>query len=214
MRIFKLSSWSVNYLLSIITLSTFALGETSWVGKREPANFKLVPQELNKTAILKCLDKLKGFVSDQETASIDNLKTKIERIYGLKRPMIQYRELFYKDQSNTKWKIEFYLTPDSLWGKEKYKLKYFKADDNGAFHEAQEHNKDDLLNKEALLKFDQFEQVEGDERWEKFIIPGDPLVSYKQKDFKLFELKVIRKNPKSLLLCNIAGGHPLCQCNL
>jgi hypothetical protein len=189
------------------------LAWSQWGQKREPAAFSRVPQELNEKAIVDCLPKLKGFISSQETTSIDNLKTKIERIYGLKRPMMKYRELQYKNGPGEKWKVEFYLSPESRWSREKYKLKFFKAEESGFFVETASPLKDDFLSKDAVLKFAQYEQVDSDERWERFVMPAEPAVSYKSRDFKLYELMVSNRSPKFSLLCNMAGGHPYCQCS-
>lgn len=179
--------------------------------KREPA-FSSVPRELNEKAILACLPKLMGLISAQETSSMDNLKTRIERVYGLKRSIIYYRELVYKSSAGDKWRVEFYLTSDSLWGKEKYRLKFFKASDDGSYVEAPSPIKEEFLSKDASLKFAQYEDVESDERWEKFSMPMEPTLEYKSKDFKIFELTANAKTSKTRLFCNIAGGHPFCQC--
>ncbi len=195
----------------LITLGC-QLGFAQFDGGREPS-FAQIPEQLNEKAILECLPKLKGFISSEETASLDSLKTKIERVYGFKRPLTQYRELIYKNQANEKWKVEFYLLPDSLWGKEKYKLKFFKTTDAAVYVEATAPIKDEVMTKEAALRFAQYEQVESDERWEKFVVPGDPLATYKSKDFKLFELSVFKKATKSGLICTIVGGHSYCQCS-
>lgn len=206
----------MDYRCSLVCLllitTSYHIAFAQFAGNREPA-FARIPEQLNEKAILECLPKLKGFISSEETGSLDSLKTKAERVYGLKRPMIQYRELIYKNQGNEKWKIEFYLLPNSLWGKEKYKLKFFRTTDTGVYVEVPAPIKDDVMTKEAALRYAQYEQVESDDRWEKFAIPGNPEGIYKSRDFKLYELNVIRKSPKMSLLCTIASGHPFCQCS-
>lgn len=174
-----------------------------------------IPKTLNEKAILNCLPKLKGFLNSDELTSLDNLKTKVERVYGFKRPMIEYRELIYKDSSEQKWKVEFYLMPDSMWSKEKYKLKFFKEKSPGNFLESSPPftMKEEVLNKEAVLRYAQYESIQSDERWERFAIPGSPKGSYKSKDFKLFELTVVVSPPKGMLTCTMAGGFPVCSCS-
>jgi hypothetical protein len=195
-----------------LLLSSFsAHGEWTANEKRLPA-FSRIPQEQNEKAIIGCLPKLKGFISTQETSSLDNLKTKIERIYGMMRPLIYYRELSYKNQAGDKFKVEFYLTSDSKWGKEKYRLKFFQISEKGEFVAMASLVKEETLEKDAILKFAQYEDVLSDERWERFSMPRSPEVSFKSKDFKLFEITTAFKGIGSKLLCNLAGGHPLCQC--
>lgn len=188
------------------------MGRAEWGKSRSPSSFSRIPQEQNEKAITQCLDRLTGFVSAEETTNLDNLKTKIERVYGMKQASIQFRELFYKTQAGEKWRVEFYLTSDSTKGKEKYRLKFFKQKDGEGYSETFSPVKEETLDLAKMLKYAHEEEIETDERWEKFGAPLVPLVSYKIKNFKIFELSASK--PKASLLCNIAGGHPFCQCNL
>lgn len=200
------------WVFLFITFCSFA-AEAQWKGRRDPAAFARVPEQLNEKALVDCLPRLKGYLSKQETNSLDNLKTKIERIYGMQRPLIEFRELIYKNQAEQRFKVEFYLIPGSLWGKESYRLKQFRASESGAFVEQVTTGKDETSNREALLRFAQFEQIENDERWERFAIPGNPKVLYKSKNFKIFEITAEILAPKKRLTCNITGGYPFCSCS-
>lgn len=202
-------------LLPSLIFSFWSLnGYSEWGKARDVAAFSRVPQAQNEKAIVECLDRLKGFISSQETTNLDNLKTKIERIYGLKQSKIQYRELFYKNQAEEKWRVEFYLIPDSPKGKEKYRLKFYKLREGEGYSETLSPEKEEVMDLDKMLKFGHAEEVETDERWERFDLPKDPTVNYKVKNFKAFELSVALKKPKTSLVCNMAGGHPFCQCTL
>jgi hypothetical protein len=158
------------------------------------------------------LPKLKGFVSNAETSNLDKLVTKAARIFGLRKLSIQYRELTYKDQQNDKWRVEFYILPGPLLGPEKYKLKYFKFNESGFGVEVDTASREDNINKETLLRFAQAENIQSDERWEKYLVPGVPEFSYKKKDFKVFELTVKSEKPSFKLLCKLEENFPFCQC--
>ncbi len=198
----------------IITLFWGIRSYSEWGKSRSPAAFSKIPQEKNEKSIVECLDRLKGFISTQETTNLNNLKTKIERIYGMKQSVIQYRELLYKNPMGEKWRVEFYLTSDSLKGKEKYRLKYFKLKEGEGFSETLAPDKEDVVEISKMLKFGHAEEIETDERWERFGTPLEPDVSFKSKNFNVFELSATSKRSKSKLLCNIAGGHPFCQCSI
>jgi len=207
----KLKLLILPILSLVLSIVHFAYGE--WGKTRDPAAFSRIPQEQNEKSIVDCLDRLKGFVSSQETTSLDNLKTKIERIYGMKQSKIYYRELFYKNQAGEKWRVEFYLLAESLKGKEKYRLKFYKLKDGVGYAETFSPDKEEVLDIEKMLKFGHAEEIETDERWERFEIPTEPVVNYKLKNFKVFELSAVLKKPKASLVCNLAGGHPFCQCS-
>lgn len=247
-------------ILNLVFILGFDFAYGEWGKNKDLAAFSRVPQAQNEKAIVECLDRLKGFISSQETTNLDNLKTKIERIYGMKQSKIHYRELFYKNQTGEKWRVEFYLltespkstastteiskanvssiyalktenssaTPilatdasktlapvaDSSKGKEKYRLKFYKLKEGEGYAESLSPIKEEILDLEKMLKFGHAEEVEVDERWERFELPKDPVVNYKIKNFKAFELSVALVKPKTSLLCNMAGGHPFCQCSM
>ncbi len=207
----RAANFTVFIMLTYIALGA-SPGLTEWGKSRTPSSFSRIPQEQNEKAITQCLDRLAGFISVEETTNLDNLKTKIERIYGMKQASIQFRELFYKTQTGEKWRVEFYLTTDSTKGKEKYRLKFFKQKEGEGYSETFSPVKEETLDLTKMLKYAHEEEIESDERWEKFGSPLVPLVSYKIKNFKIFELSASK--PKASLLCNIAGGHPFCQCTL
>ena len=180
---------------------------------REPA-FARIPKAQNEKMVVQCLSRLKGYITDAETSSVDSLKTKVERVYGLRKSMIYYRELIYRNSASERWRVEFYLIGESKWGNEKFRLKFYKASRDGDFMPTHSPSgKEEIVDKDGALKYAQFEEILSDERWERFLVPGDPSVNYKMKDFKLFELNVISKKPKSNLSCVIAGGFPHCICN-
>lgn len=184
-----------------------------WPTSRSPAAANQGPRELNEKAINNCLTKTKGILTSKDLGSLDNLKIFIERVYGLQKPMMHFRELIYKNQNNEKWRNDFHLMPDSLWGKEKYKMKAFKANEQGVFGEALGTKDDALLSKEAVLKYAQYEEIESDERWERFAVPGDPSLSYKSRDFKIYDLLVKSAIGRYTLSCTVASGRPFCQCS-
>lgn len=245
------------------TLLIFSAGARSeWGDRRKPMDYNRIPREQNKKSIMSCLTKLKDLISDKEASSLDALKTMIERMYVLNKSYIKYRELYYKTQAGEKWRAEFYLTPDSVWGREKYKLKFFKGEarDGGyVYLEADPPTlnlgapspnspssnslnsgapspnpaqgsgspinstmnpsslnsplKESVLDKSAALKFAQDQEVETDERWESFFAPKEPLVKFKSKNFKLFELSVEWSgNHTSALNCTMVSEQPVCQC--
>lgn len=261
------------YLLLIIFSLIFGLGLNNaygeWGKTKDSIAFSRVPQAQNEKAIVECLDRLRGFISTQETTNLDNLKTKIERIYGMKQSKIHYRELFYKNQAGDKWRVEFYLLNDAFKtdapkanalsanaataeaplsnapstnspainvsamdtqkigtsktdtsklevtkAKDKYRLKFYKLKEGEGYAEALSPEKEEVLDLDKMLKFGHAEEIETDERWERFELPKDPTVNYKVKNFKAFELSVVLKKPKTSLLCNMAGGHPFCQCSM
>jgi cupin superfamily acireductone dioxygenase involved in methionine salvage len=156
-------------------------------------------------------------ITADDTSSLDLLKNKIERVYGYQRPVIDYRELVYKSHSAEEWKVQFVLLPGSVWGKEKYKFKFFKATEAGAWVEQAPLIKEDHINKDALLKYAQDQTIASDERWERFVIPGNPYFKFKSKNFKVFELNLEINPPisvpkKSTLSCNLTGIQPFCLC--
>ena len=258
-----------NFLLILLSvIFGFGLNNASgeWGKTKDSAAFSRVPQAQNEKAIVECLDRLRGFISTQETTNLDNLKTKIERIYGMKQSKIHYRELFYKNQVGEKWRVEFYLLteafkvdapktnaastdapsgktlsastnspginvsatdtqkidtsktdtskPEVTKAKDKYRLKFYKLKEGEGYAEALSPEKEEVLDLDKMLKFGHAEEIEADERWERFELPKDPTVNYKLKNFKAFELSVALKKPKTSLLCNMAGGHPFCQCSM
>lgn len=221
--------YRVSIILSLVFGFGFENAYSEWGKTKDSAAFSRVPQAQNEKAIVECLDRLRGFISSHETTNLDNLKTKIERIYGMKQSRIQYRELFYKNQAGEKWRVEFYLladtskndTPkadtlkaDTSKKTDKYRLKFYKLKEGEGYAEALSPEKEEVMDLDKMLKFGHAEEVEVDERWERFELPKDPTVNYKLKNFKAFELSVMLKKPKVSLLCNMAGGHPFCQCSM
>lgn len=212
----KNKKYKVFYVISLMMLfwyEPYCLAQ--WGDRKKTPDFNRIPREQNKKSIIECLVKVKDIISDTETYNLDSLKTLIERVYGLNKSYIKYRELLYKTQTGERWRVEFYLIPDSLWGNEKYKVKFFKAEDKngGAFGEVLSPPiKDSILDKASVLKYAQFEEVEVDERWESFFVPKDPTVKFKSKNFKLFELIVEQSLNHTTLNCSIVSGQSVCQC--
>ena len=141
-------------------MMSFSLSWAQGSPRRDPAAFARVPQELNEKAVLKCLPRMKGFLTSRENTDLDALKTKIELVFGMQKPLIEYRELVYKNQADETWKVEFHLFYGSRWGKEQYLVKFFKTSGGVGFVEAPSPLKDTLLNKDAALRFAQHEQIE------------------------------------------------------
>jgi hypothetical protein len=200
-------------LVFLMLLLNLELASAQWPARRDPASLNRMPQSLNEGAVVKCLPKLQGVLTAKETASLDALKVQIERIYSLSKPMIHVRELIYRTSNNEKWRVQFFLVTDSLYGKERYRLSYFKANERGAFAEIMPPGGIKMLDKQALLVFAQDQEIESDERWERFAVPGDPAVSIKMKDFKIYELLVKQRGGKSTLLCSLGSNHPFCHCS-
>lgn len=203
----------IHYRWAFISILIFScIGYSEWGDRRRPTNFNQIPIENNKKSITQCLRKVKDLITDSEASNLDQLKTLIERVYGLNKSFIKFRELYYKTHLGEKWRAEFDLTPESVWGKEKYKLKFFKQKDGNGYLESPGPLKESVLDKAALLRFSQDEEVESDERWESFFAPKEPQVKFKAKNFKLYELSVSFSLNKASLLCSIVSEHPYCQC--
>lgn len=203
----------IKMVISFFVMISASSVLAQWGDQRKSPDFNRIPREQNKKAIIECLSKVKDLITDDEASNLDSLKTMIERTYGLNKSYIKYRELYYKTQNGEKWRAEFYLTPDSVWGKEKYKLKFFKSGDTGAYTEASTPPiKELVLDKAAVLKFAQFEEVETDERWESFFVPKEPTARFKSKNFKLFELNIEQSSSHSSLNCSLVSAQPICQC--
>lgn len=207
---------SIHFLVLVVVLFTAKPTFAQWEGSRSPAsvNFRSMPRLQNEKAIVDCLPKLKGTLGAIDISDLNKLKTQIEIYYNLQRPVLNFRELIFQNQSSERWRVEFYYFNDASTGKaiDRYRLKFFKRQMDNTWMETKANFSPDILDKEALLKFAQFERIEKDERWESFLVPGEPKVSFKSLDFVVFDLSVANKTLKGSLSCTKEKTFTVCHC--
>lgn len=215
------SSFSVVSVLKNLMVSSLlflwpamGLSANEWSWGRGPASLKK-EVNLNQTAVLNCLEKMSGKLDAQSLKNLNELKTQIEIVYGLKKPQMDFREILYKTKKEEKWRMEAFIAPGSSWGKESYTLRFYKLDrTNGQeiWPEVPSPIGRSELPKGELLKFAQNENILSEERWEHFLVPGDPKLEFRSKNFKLYEINARVALKGKNLACVLKGDEYICTC--